>query len=169
MSRDLDYERDNVGYDEQYPDGDGIKCKNHIVCGAVLPSWWYSCKEHYLCTTCDVMFGTWSSGSHVNTGKGELSILNDIECPICFETGTGVMQSRCDHCICVKCFKRCYFGSDEKPEFPYTKDIEDYYNETDECSEEWYSKYPLVKDYEDKVEQGFINGDNLQRCCICRK
>jgi hypothetical protein len=30
MQRDLQYERENVGYDHQYPDGDGIKCKNYM-------------------------------------------------------------------------------------------------------------------------------------------
>ena len=32
----------NFNYDEQYTenDGGGIKCKNYILCEAVLPLWW---------------------------------------------------------------------------------------------------------------------------------
>ena len=46
MNRDLDYEKSNIGYDWQYTqeDGGGIKCKNHVVCEAVLPKWWFDCK-----------------------------------------------------------------------------------------------------------------------------
>jgi len=39
MKRDLDYEKNNVAYDEQCTeeDGGGIKCKNFILCSSVLP------------------------------------------------------------------------------------------------------------------------------------
>jgi hypothetical protein len=63
--RDLEYEKNNIGYDTQYPNG-GIKCKNHIICESVLPYWWYNCKGHYMCLNCDVSYGNW------NGGKGEV-------------------------------------------------------------------------------------------------
>jgi len=55
MKRDFDYENRSIGYDWQFTeeDGGGIKCKNHIVCGAVLPKWWCDCKESY-CTDCHI-------------------------------------------------------------------------------------------------------------------
>ena len=40
MQRDLDYENNNIGYDDQFTeeDGGGIKCKNYEVCGSGLPT-----------------------------------------------------------------------------------------------------------------------------------
>jgi len=49
MNPDFEYEKNNVGYD--------IKCKNYIICNTMLPEWWYGCKGHYLCPSCDIMFG----------------------------------------------------------------------------------------------------------------
>ena len=43
MVRDVEYENNNIGYDEQYPEG-GIKCKNFEICEDILPKWWYDCK-----------------------------------------------------------------------------------------------------------------------------
>lgn len=184
MPRDLRYERDNVGVDEQYPDGDGIKCKNYIVCGEVLPSWWYSCKNRYLCTNCDWAFGTWSgmdatSGAvEFHTGKGELPVLEDAECPVCLETGAAVTQPRCEHHVCVACFKRCYYGPEPiaQPDFPYARDVEDQYDDDDVCSDEWYATYPLVREYEAALDacedldaQRFASEDNLRCCPLCRK
>jgi len=51
-TRDIDYEFNNIGFDEQYPDG-GIKCKNYINCREILPTWWFDYKETYLCTICN--------------------------------------------------------------------------------------------------------------------
>jgi len=37
MPRDLEYEKNNVGYDIQFPkeEGGGIKCKNYELCDAI--------------------------------------------------------------------------------------------------------------------------------------
>ena len=51
--RDLKYEKNNIEYNEQYPEG-GIKCIHYNKCGNVLPKWWYECKTTYLCTECDM-------------------------------------------------------------------------------------------------------------------
>lgn len=47
MTRDLEYEKNNIGYDEQYPreTGGGIKCKNYEICEEVLPSWYSNVKD----------------------------------------------------------------------------------------------------------------------------
>ena len=118
MERDLDYENSNVGYDEH--DGEGIKCKNYVVCDTILPNWWFECKGHYLCTNCHMMFGTWGN-THI--GKGILEINNKLECPICLEIKICISQPRCEHSVCVDCFKRCYYGHknrDGEPIFPYS-------------------------------------------------
>lgn len=56
--RDLEYEKNNIGYDEQYPEEnrDGIKCKNYELCEMVLPDWWFDSKGCYLCTNCIIIF-----------------------------------------------------------------------------------------------------------------
>lgn len=110
MPRDLDYETDNVGYDEQYPDG-GIKCKNYELCESVLPTWWWDCKSNYLCTNCHMLYGTWKSGSYIRTGKGVLNFADDVHCPICFETKRGISYPRCEHMACLQCFRG--YDSDE--------------------------------------------------------
>lgn len=61
MDRDIDYEKNNIGYDEQYPDG-GIKCKNYYICNSLLSKWWWECKKNYICIGCDVFFGKWTNG-----------------------------------------------------------------------------------------------------------
>jgi hypothetical protein len=180
MPRDLEYERENAGYDWRNPGEDGIACKNYIVCETVLPSWWYSYKGHYLCANCVVMFGTWAEETgHVNAGKGELPVVEDVECPICLETGTGVTQPpRCDHHVCVACFKRCYYGPEptEWPAFPYDEDVENQYLEDGIRSDEWYATYPLVLEYEaelDAREELYAQRSDTEeylRCCpLCRK
>ena len=45
--RDLQYEQENIGYDDQYPEG-GIKCKNYDLCEVILPSNWWEYKATYI-------------------------------------------------------------------------------------------------------------------------
>ena len=113
MERDFDYENSNIGYDVQYTkeDGGGIKCKNYIICEGVLPKWWVECKGHYLCINCHMMFGTWWSEENTHIGKGSLEIINNLECPICLEIKKCISQPRCEHSLCIDCFKRCYYRS----------------------------------------------------------
>lgn len=87
-------------------DTDIVKCNNYILCKTKLPEWWYSCKGQWLCTNCDIDFGKWQGG------KGTLIIKDNVECPICLETKKGISLPKCDHYICIGCFKRCYFNHD---------------------------------------------------------
>lgn len=179
MNRDLNYENANIAYDSQYPedDGGGIKCKNYIVCGTVLPKWWFDCKGCYLCTNCDMMFGTWKSSDHQYTGKGILDITGILECPICLEAKESISQLNCDHSLCISCFKRCYYGdqsNEGEPIFPYP-DIEDeYYTDTENAK--WEKDYPLIKIYDEECnkwydarEEKYEEESHLRRCPICRK
>lgn len=182
MTRDLKYEKDMVGYDTQYPreTGGGIKCKNYEICEEVLPIWWYDCKGRYVCTNCDIMFGSWSNRDHdvYKTGKGVLPIVDDIECPICLETKRSVTQPNCEHTICIECFKRCYYGDwSGAPEFPYSKEVEDMYymDESDYDHIKWERYYPLIKvwgaEYDkwyDECMNKHENEEYLQKCPICR-
>lgn len=179
MTRDLDYEKNNVGYDIQFPkeEGGGIKCKNYELCDAILPPWWYDCKGHYICTNCDILFGTWGHGENAHYGKGVLQFADNLECPICLETKRCVSQPRCDHFACINCFKRCHFvnrDDDDYPDFPYPE-IEEEYDE-DPDNPKWDVEYPLIKLYHeewDKIEEdkmkNYTNEEYLRCCPLCRK
>ena len=165
MNRDLAYENNNIGYDEQYTeeDGGGIKCKNYELCESVLPKWWYNCKGKYLCTNCDMMWR-----------KGILEINDNLECPICLEVKRGISQPNCEHTVCIDCFKRCYYGDQSgEPQFPYP-DIEDEYYD-DQENPKWNIQYPLIKIYNDEYkkwddnrEKKYNNEEHLRRCPFCR-
>lgn len=179
MNRDLNYEKNNIGFDEQYTeeDGGGIKCKNFELCKAVLPQWWFDCKGNYLCTNCDMFFGTWGSGENLHIGKGILEISDNIECPICLEVKKCISQPRCNHSLCISCFKRCYFGDKDtegEPEFPYP-DIEDEYFDDPE-NIKWTNDYPLIEIYNEKCSnweverwEKYDNESNLRICPLCRQ
>ena len=173
-TKDLDYEKNNIGYDSQYPQG-GIKCKNYEVCDAVLPDWWWDCKACYLCTTCDMMFGTWGTEEIGNDGKGTLEFIDNYECVICMETKRCVSQPKCNHFVCIDCFKRCYYGDDEsgRPEFPYPEIKEEY--DDDEENPKW-DNYPLIARYnqewnewDDNRMEKYEREKNLRSCPLCRK
>jgi len=177
MNRDLNYEENNIGFDEQYTeeDGGGIKCKNYKLCKCVLPKWWFECKENYLCTNCHMMFGTWGSGENAHIGKGILEISNNIECPICLEVKKCISQPRCDHSLCISCFKRCYYGDrDDEPKFPYPDIVDEYDDDPENIK--WTNDYPLIeiyneesKKWEDEKNEKYENELNLRTCPLCRK
>ncbi len=162
-NRDLQYEEENIGYDSQYPDG-GIKCKNYELCEAVLPTWWFECKENYLCTNCDMLFGL-------------LRFSDDVECGICLESTRGVSHPNCDHKLCIQCFKRSYYGDkcmETEPKFPYP-DIEHAYFD-DQENPQWNIDYPLIKafneawnQWDDDRQDKYENEEYLRKCHICRK
>lgn len=164
MSRDYDYEKNNIAFNIQYPkeEGGGIKCKNYELCKEILPKWWFDCKGSYLCTNCHMLFGT---------GKGELDIKNNIECPICLEEKTGVSQPNCDHFLCIHCFRRCYYGEEENyPDFPYNDNILEEWAENPENSK-WEKDYPLIKKCIILCEEilRYENEAYLRCCPLCRK
>ena len=180
MERDFDYENSNIGYDDQYTkeEGGGIKCKNYILCESILPKWWFECKGHYLCSECHMMFGTWGSGENAHTGKGHLEISNNLECPICLEIKTCIMQPRCEHIVCIDCFKRCYYGEklEGEPLFPYPEIEDEYYDDDDHTNSKWDNDYPLIKIYneehnkwDDKNREKYDKEEYLRNCPLCRK
>lgn len=106
MVRDLEYEKNNKI-------NDYIKCKNYELCNATLPNWWYECKGNYLCINCHMLFGTWGSGVNRHTGKGILPISDNLECPICLNIKRAISQPNCEHTVCIDCFKRCQYDSEQ--------------------------------------------------------
>ncbi len=180
MERDIEYEENNIGYDYQYPDG-GIKCKNYELCECILPNWWFEYKGMYLCTNCHMTFGEWTEANgKKHTGKGILDISDNVDCPICLENKRGISQPKCDHKLCIDCFKRCYYGDDDleakenEPQFPYP-DIEDEYYD-DQDNSKWKIDYPLIEKYnedwnawDDNKRIKYNTEDYLRICALCRK
>lgn len=157
-------------FDYTHEEGGEIKCKNYELCESVIPKWWFDCKGKYLCTNCDIAFGTWGT----QKGKGILEINDNIECPICIERKKCISYPRCNHMACIECFKRCMYGEETKqPIFPYP-DIEDEYEEEPE-NPKWKKDYPLIEIYqieydnwEDDENKKYENETNLRLCPICR-
>ena len=168
--RDLIYEQNNVAYDSYHLEGygGGIKCKNYEVCDRVLGRWWFDCKGDYLCTSCDVTFG-----SKILT----ISADDNLECPVCLETAKGVTHLHCNHYVCISCFKRCYYGDNSgEPTFPYPEIENEYYEDTDPEGTKWVTQYPLISSYHDKWyewidkrNQRHLDEKYLRNCPICRK
>ena len=160
MERDLEYENNNKGSndqsivtDEQYPEEEGgrIKCKNFELCEEVLPEWWFDCKNNYLCTNCHMMFGTWGENDG-NIGKGVLEISDNKECPICLEIKKGISYPRCNHTACIDCFRRSFYGDQSgEPLFPYPE-IEDEYFEHPNLNK-WNNEYPLINIYNEEYNR----------------
>lgn len=97
--RDLQYERENVAYDYQYPEG-GIKCKNHDLCEGVLPPDWFEKVANYLCANC----GSWFKIG--GFGWDELEFRQtDEECAVCNEVCNKQVKfpTNCGHWFCVPC------------------------------------------------------------------
>lgn len=180
MPRDIEYERSNASApDEQLPEG-GVKCKNYHICEANLPNWWYDCKGNYLCTNCDMLFGTWKNekAGVYKTGKGELPFVGEKNCPICLEMKPSIIQPNCDHTICIECFKRCHYGDqlrEGEPIFPYSEDIEEEY-ETDQWNIKWKTHFPLIDKWNREWNEWdnirmykYEKEENLRLCPVCRK
>jgi hypothetical protein len=102
---------------------------------------------------------------------------NNLECPICLEIKECISQPRCNHSLCISCFKRCYYRDnniDGQPVFPYP-DIEgEYYDDAENIK--WVDDYPLIKIYneewnkwDDIKTEKYENETYLRICSICRK
>jgi hypothetical protein len=181
MNRDFIYEDNNIAYDCQYPKsmGGGIKCKNYILCDTVLPKDWVDMKGCYLCTGCDILFGTWGNPENGwgNNGKGVLDVIENLDCMICLETKTGISLPKCTHYICIDCFKRCYYG-EPYPPFPYPEIQLEYYDDIEQNdipNPKWAKDYPLIAVYDEEWEicenknSSRTLDDPLSRCPLCRK
>jgi hypothetical protein len=145
-----------------------IKCPNYLVCGALEPQrilWCY----HGTCHNCH-----WMCGEKFG-GKGALKFTKETECPICMDTKTCVEGLRCEHNICVDCFKRCHYGDHKpQPQFPYSREIEDKYDETSRDAR-WLGDPLIAKwkadwvQYERDEEFTYRKEASLRVCPLCRK
>lgn len=184
MSRDIDYENNNVAYlDHPEEDtGDGIICKNYELCESVLPKWWFGCKGNYLCTNCDMLFG-------------ELEFKkSDEECVVCNEFGNTLLNfpANCGHWFCVKCSGKILFYDESRyyispvpfgcPPCPNRckqpiRGKQEHCDTCDEIKELWeiehpeqYNEYIDIQDVSiglaDTMESGSVYSSNT--CPLCR-
>jgi hypothetical protein len=140
-----------------------VKCPNFLICDSIVPQWILGCNKG-TCTSCGYTFGT------------KLTFYESVECPICLEDKPGVKQVNCDHKVCIDCFKRCHYGSDNIPQpvFPYPREIEDEYD-NDPDDSKWIND-PLIIKYneeciarENKCDETYYREASLRICGICRK
>jgi hypothetical protein len=108
--------------------------------------------------------------------SGKLTFYDLVECPVCFEEKPGVKQVRCEHKICIDCFKRCNYGGEyiPQPEFPYSGEIEDEYDNNPD-DDKW-KEYPLIKKYKEEwvlyeltKDETYRREKSLRICGICRQ
>ena len=103
--RDLQYERENIGYDEQYPEG-GIKCKNYELCESIIPPDWYEYYANYFCMICDSQF-RW----------GQLEFREaDEDCAVCSDSSKKqvTFPANCGHWFCVACSRNILFWKEQR-------------------------------------------------------
>ena len=113
MLRDYDYENNNSVYNSD--NTVEIKCKNYKVCEDTVIEWVCICEGNYLCTNCRTSFCTVEE-------NGYLNFKNNEKCPVCNNIDECVKYPRCNHYVCIKCFKNNWYGdmmSDTEPQFPY--------------------------------------------------
>jgi hypothetical protein len=179
--RDLLYERENIGYDYQYPEG-GIKCKNYDICKEVLPGWWHECKASYICTNCDIAWG-------------ELEFMKTAEeCAVCGEEDKKHVKfpAGCSHSFCVSCSKQIItvdesryhlsknpFGCPPCPNGCNNPvrgrqcNCEEYDTVVDKWEKDNPSQFEMWNDEEDEsilmgeIEPGSVFGSNT--CPLCRR
>ena len=140
-----------------------VQCPNYLICGRLEPEWLLYC-HHGTCMNCAAMFG-------------HLKFFENMECPICMDTKTCVKQIKCNHKICVDCFKRCHFPpywNDPQPEFPYDSEVEDEYDSYWE-NPRWRND-PKIQKYEKELKEWEEERNNreesesyLKVCSLCRK
>ena len=141
-----------------------MKCPNYLICGHIRPEWFLNCHKGLCMTPCAISFKY-------------LHFVENKECPVCLETTICVKQLKCEHLICVECFKRCHlppYWNDTQPEFPYDSELEEEY----EC--QWdnprWRNDPLIQKYEEDSKKWQIdreireeNESYLKVCPLCRK
>lgn len=146
-----------------------IECPNFKICETILPKCITFCHKG-TCGSCAYMIGRPPEYS------GKLTFYDSVECPVCLEEKPGVKQVRCEHKICIDCFKRCNYGGEyiPQPVFPYSEEIEDEYDNNPD-NDKW-REYPLIKKYkEDWVlyeltkDETYRREKSLRICGICRK
>ncbi len=141
-------------------EGGQLKCKNAIVCNSFLPAWWYEPDGNYLCRMCIL-----------DRGK-VLPVHNNGLCLACAKVTTTVEQSKCEHALCVDCFRAIYYAWDmsDEPQFPYSAEVETQYV-ADRENPKWRLEYPLIQKWSNDLKEWDFNKKEralcLRTCPVC--
>lgn len=185
--RDLQYEQENIEYDEQYPEG-GIKCKNYELCERVIGPDWWEYYGNYLCLNC----GSWFKKGGFGWDELEFRQSNE-ECIVCNEISNTQVKfpTNCDHWFCISCSRNILFWDESRYHLSYEPfgcppcpnecnnpikgrqcDCEDY----DEILEKWRQENPeQFKEYDDAENLSMESGETVGsifssgKCPLCRK
>jgi len=111
-----------------------------------------------LCINCAMIFGK------------ALEQVEDIECPVCLEMGTGIRQLNCNHFSCKTCFLKMNIGMwdlDTRPvEPPHETELDEDGEEIVKLpNPEWENWNE--EDYH--WEQTGYAKDNTKKCPLCRQ
>lgn len=138
-----------------------LKCPNYLLCNTQAPQWYFYCHSN-LCMNCNMMFA-----KCLNFKKSE--------CLICLEEKLCVSQPKCQHYTCIDCFKRSYYGDEDRsgePDFPYSDEISDKYSE---FPERYKNDALIIKYNEDwnlwddiREEKRNQEREYLGKCPLCR-
>ena len=147
-----------------------VKCSYNIICGNQQPQWILN-ENDDLCVYCNI------NGLECRTTHSEVIIHSNKECPICLEEKDCVQYIKCDHHVCVSCYKQCF--SDYvvgEPKFPYSEDVQMYYYLTSkELRHKFWKNYPLLEQYDidwenwhEGIQEKYDENENLRKCPLCR-
>jgi hypothetical protein len=74
------------------------------LCSELAPNVWFRIHTYngvLICNQC-TEFGIFS--------EKPIVVLNEMKCPVCFETKKGIQMPNCSHFTCIDCCKRIYYG-----------------------------------------------------------
>ena len=147
------------------------RCSNFELCGSISG---FIYNNNFLCKDCHNRFGNWCQNEKCD--KGVLEMYNDLECPICLETKRTIKLPKCNHVLCIECFKNCYYFKCDisEPLFPFPNIEYDYYTDID--NPKWNKYNPLLSIYNELYELWCEYYENqrsihklLEKCPLCRK
>jgi hypothetical protein len=125
------------------------KCINDILCKTESPIE-TTIDNKALCLECDMFYGKY------NGGPGKLNIKESTSCCFCFKKQQKcIKQTKCDHYLCITCFKKIYNLTENKftikiVNFPYPEVEEEYNN--DPYNEKWNCvDYQLIQQFNDNL------------------
>jgi hypothetical protein len=141
-----------------------VPCPNVILCGNLNPQCQLNCHGGR-CVNCDILFGD------------NLTFVDAVDCPVCFETKQGMEYPVCKHHICVDCFRRLSYGPPKPadPPFPFPE-LEDAYDD----DPYWIDTQPdevrvvvkawnvVCNDLDNAHQAACASEKHLHRCPICR-
>ena len=140
------------------------RCPNYVLCEGII---WARNINDNSCRECCSKFG------RERRDRGELTFKEEVDCPICLETGPGVEQAFCMHALCIVCFKQCYFydgidPSDEEPAYPRINNGDTSNGDEEEVD---LGDPRIIEYYENHRDWGnrcIKRRRMLARCPICR-